>query len=543
MIPTLVRLALRAHRLGLVLSTIVALLFALGNVFGYAQISGDTPQERAVFARQMEILGRQLSYFLPLPSELETLSGYLQWRHFGSLPIVYAFWALIAGSGAGRGDEERGLVPQWLAAGVPRLVYLASRVAAFAILCALSIAAMSAALILSSRAVDEPVAAGSVARQAVALLAFAVACFGVGLLVAQITGTRRASIGFGGALLLALFMWNSWARTNGAQDGVALVSPFALYERSQPLYSTGSLDVPSVVAMLLAGIALVAMSALAFARRDVGEALLRTRRAGTVSREPSRDPLLRLPVLASIDQQRLSILGWAVGLSIVSVFFISLTRTIVDQLQNASPVLRSFFERAGISAYDTFVGVIWGSTILLLLSLYAIAQVNAWVSEEADGRLDTVLAQPVSRTRVVLERIAAVLVAGSVIVAVVAVVGTAAASSVGIELDRSRVATAAALLVAVILAFAGIGALLAAWKPRAAVPVLALVAIYSYFVDQFAPLFEWPEWIGDATIYGLFGAPFSEDVPLWPGPISLVAIAVLGTVLATAAMRRRDVGR
>jgi len=78
------------------------------NAVGFAQIAGDTPAARAVFAQQMELLARQLTYLLPAPAQLDTMAGYLTWRWFGSAVLVYAFWALLAATGAGRGDEERG---------------------------------------------------------------------------------------------------------------------------------------------------------------------------------------------------------------------------------------------------------------------------------------------------------------------------------------------------------------------------------------------------------------------------------------------------
>src|SRR2546429_7912127 len=112
-----------------------ALVVAAGgllNAVGFAQIAGDNPAARAVFAQQMEFLARQLTYLLPAPAQLDTMAGYLSWRWFGSAVLIYAFWALLAGTGAGRGDEERGLVELWLSTGASRLRLIAARVAGFA---------------------------------------------------------------------------------------------------------------------------------------------------------------------------------------------------------------------------------------------------------------------------------------------------------------------------------------------------------------------------------------------------------------------------
>jgi hypothetical protein len=135
---TLLRLALRLQRVGVIATGVLAGIGVVVNSLGFAQIVGDSPAERAAFAAQMELLGRQLTIMLPAPSHLDTLAGYLQWRWFGSLGLVYAFWALIAASGAGRGDEERGFVETWLASGVGRIRYFATRVVGFMIAAAAS---------------------------------------------------------------------------------------------------------------------------------------------------------------------------------------------------------------------------------------------------------------------------------------------------------------------------------------------------------------------------------------------------------------------
>jgi ABC-2 type transport system permease protein len=538
---TLFQLALRSHLAGFTAATVIGVLLALGNTIGYAQVAG-TGQSRAIFAQQMEIVGRQLSYLLPLPSQLDTLSGYLQWRHFGNLPLVYGFWALLAASGAGRGDEERGLVEQWLATGVARSRYLIARALAFVVVAAASVGLMLAAALFGSVVVGETVPGRALGSQGIALLALAFCCFGVGLAVAQLTTTRRAAAGAAGALLLALFLVNSGSRLGGPLEGVRWLSPFWAYDRSTPLLRGGALDVPATVALLAAAIVLVGVSALAFLWRDLGASLLRTApRTGTALRRPSADPLLRLPVLAIVDQQRLWIAGWALGLSALAAFFVSLTRLMVDALL-AVPGLRVYFDRLGLAGYDTFVGVMWGSTALLLLSIYAIAQVSAWVADDAEGRLESVLAQPVSRTRVVLERLGSLLIGSAIVVAIASAAVLWSAARSDITLDAGRFATGSGLMVTVPFAFGAIGALVTGWRPRVAVPVLTVVAIVSYFTQQFAPLFGWPEWVENTSIYALYGTPMSTGVE-WGGIAALVALGIAGGVLAIAAMRRRDVGR
>jgi len=57
---TLFRIALRAQRTGFIATVLIGALSGLLNSVAYVQVAGATPAERAVFAHQMEILGRQL---------------------------------------------------------------------------------------------------------------------------------------------------------------------------------------------------------------------------------------------------------------------------------------------------------------------------------------------------------------------------------------------------------------------------------------------------------------------------------------------------
>src|SRR5256885_330609 len=116
----LFRLALRSHRTGTIATAAIGGISGLLNTIAYAQVAGATHAERAAFAHSMELLGQQLSYLLPRPVQLDTMGGYLTWRAFSAVAIVYAVWAMLAATGAGRGDEEKGLTETWLATGVSR---------------------------------------------------------------------------------------------------------------------------------------------------------------------------------------------------------------------------------------------------------------------------------------------------------------------------------------------------------------------------------------------------------------------------------------
>ncbi|MEK6208419.1 MAG: ABC transporter permease subunit [Chloroflexota bacterium] len=540
---TLLRLAVRSHRTGLIMTALAGTVGGLLNSIGFAQIAGDNPAARALFAQQMELLARQLTYLLPAPAQLDTMAGYLVWRWFGSVALIYGFWALLAGTGAGRGDEERGLIELWLSAGASRTRLIAARVAGFAAVAAISIAVMLAGAAIGAAIGQEPLPIGPLALQGVAIWILTLVVFAFALLVAQLVTTRRSATGISGILVLVLFMLNAAARSGIDVGAIRWLSPFYLYERSTPLLRGGSLDTLATVMLALGALALVVLAVVAFVSRDVGGPLFRGAPGkATVKWRPARDPLLRMPVLAIVDQQRVWIVAWALGLALLAGFLTSITKTTVDALGNSDiPMLRAYFERAGINAYADFVGVIWFSTLVLLISLFVAVQVNGWAADDAEGRLEAILSAPVSRARVVVERITAVVVACAVLVAVSSLAVYLTATSTGISLPAGRFVFASAAVLPVAYAFSGLGHALVGWRPRIAVAILGALAVVGYFAQQFAPLFQWPDWVTNISLYALYGTPMSKDD--WGGIATLIAIGLAGTAVAIVTMRRRDVGR
>jgi ABC-2 type transport system permease protein len=538
---TLVRIALRAQRTGTLATAWIGAVAGIANGAGYAAVAGTTHAERVAFAQQMELLGKQLSYLLPPPVALDTMGGYLTWRSFPTLAIVFAVWGLLAATGAGRGDEERGLTETWLATGVGRVRWLATRTVTFIGAASASLLVGCGVTAIAVALVGDPVPAGAMAFAAVLVLGIAIWGFGLGLLVAQIVTTRRAASVIGGAVIVGLYVVNSVLRAGADPGPLKWLSPFYLFDRSTPLVPGGTVDGAATLALVAIGLALAALAAVAFARRDVGGALFE-RRGGTDAPtvRPSSDPLLRLPVLAAVDQQRWWIVGWAAGLAVLGYFLTSLARTIVDSLA-AIPAMQLYLTRAGIGAYADIVGVIWFGTALLLISIFVIAQVNGWAADDAEGRLEAVLAAGASRRRIVLERLAGLLVAGGIIALVSSGGVYLATRAFDISVPGDRLLVAALLVLPLVFAFGAIGHALVGWRPRAAVLILSAVAVLSYFVQQFAPVFDVPEWVSKVSLFVLYGTPLTKVE--WSGPLTLTAIGIAGTAVALSGMRRRDVGR
>jgi putative exporter of polyketide antibiotics len=538
---TLFRLALRSHRTGGIATAAIGAFAGLLNSLAYVQVAGATHAERVAFAHSMELLGTQLTYLLPRPIQLDTMGGYLTWRDFSTVGLVYAVWAMLAATGAGRGDEEKGLTEEWLATGISRGRFLATRTAAFVVVAIASLIVMLAGTALGAALANDPLPLGAVASLLLPMGGLALWGFGLGLFVAQLVTTRRVAWVTATIVLVALFTVNSSVRAGGSPTALTWLSPFYLSDRSTPLLAGGTLDVAASGAILLIFGILVALSAWAFGRRDIDGPLVRGRvRTGRPDRRAARDPLLRIPVLATVDQQRGWILGWAVALAILGYFVTSLAHSIAESF-NDVPAMVTYFQRAGINGAGDVVGVIWFALALLFVVIFAVAQVNGWAADDAEGRLEVVLAAGASRRRIVLERIVALLVAAAIVAAVSTVSVYLAAKTFAITVPVDRLAIATALMLPVVFAFGAIGHALVGWQPRVAVLLIGSIAVISYFTEQFAPAFDAPDWVARTSFFTLYGTPTTSVD--WGGAATLVGVGIVGTAAALVSMQRRDVGR
>jgi len=538
---TAIRMSLRLGRWGLLGFSILAFVASLIQAVGFYQIAGHTTASRAAFAHSMSQLASQLTFILAPPSGLDTVGGYVEWRSFGGLAIVFAVWALVSGSGASRGDEERGLVEAVLATGLTRSRWLASRVMGYAAATFVAALAGGVGLVAGVAGGGESISLGPVLEICVALAALGLSCYSLTLLIAQLTGARIATAA-AGVVLLALFLVNRLSQTFTWLASWRWLSPFHYYELNQPLAPGGVFDGRATLTML--GIAMVgaAVAAVVFEARDLGGPLVRwPSRHHPAGYEPSRSPLWRIPVVRGLYERSGGLVTWAAGLAAVGVLFVYLTKTVLQPLLSI-PTLSQFFGNfVGGQLYTTFLGYFWLTFAQLLFAAFAITQVARWAAEDSDGRLELILSTPRSRASVVVERAIALTLGAALVAAVSGVAVALAAHSQAMDVNGEKLAEGTLLLVPFALVFAAAGAVLAAWNPRAAVGVLGGLAFASYLVDELGPLFRWPAWIQDLSAFKLYGTPLSTGID-HGGLAIMLAIIVVGFGASILLMERRDVG-
>lgn len=251
---------------------------------------------------------------------------------------------------------------------------------------------------------------------------------------------------------------------------------------------------------------------------------------------------------------RRPIAWWSLGLAglvalIVAVYPSVSGNADMSRLVDEYPeALKAFMAFGGELDYGTPVGYLGGELfsmmVPLLLLVAAIgAAAGAIAGEEERGTLELLLANPVSRRRVALEKLAVVaveiVVFGVVLLASLAV--GVAATGMDVGLGALASATAAAVLLA--LAFGAVAFLLGAAGGRRgrAVAVAAALAVATYVLNALASIVDVlgpARWVSPFFHYGA-GDPLRNGLS-WHAAV-LAAVALAAGALSLPAFERRDV--
>ncbi len=534
-------MAWRLHRRGLLGFSVGGFLISLFYGAAFLQAAGTTPESQAAFGRSVNAVAKQFAFIIPVPVHPETLGGYEQYKWLAAAIIMMMIWAVVAGVGVGRGDEDRGITEQWLAAGLSRARLLLARSAAFGlsllIACVMCVLGIS---VIAPAVHQDPNVAGELGK-ALSMFVGLFACFAIALLISQFPAERQTATAFGVGVPVLLLIVNGIADTIDSASWIGVITPFHWMEKTTSAAPGGVFDVAATIGLAVAAVALLAATIPIFQRRDIGSGLFSWgRRTAPAVRVASRNPLLRTPFTEGLWEQRVGLSVWVIGTLVLGSLMLSVTKSVADALY-ADPNLAAVFQRAAPGPiYASLLGIIWFGIALLLLAAYAVVQVSRWASQDQEGRVEMLISAPISRSRVVVDR-ALEFATASFLIVIGGYVGLAIKlPSAGLQLDAGHVFRASLLLWPFALAFGGLGVAVASRWPRIAVPFLAAFAVVEYFLGDLAPLFKMPDWVANLSVFHLYGNPV-VGAASWTPPLLMVLVFLVGFGAALYLMQRRDV--
>jgi ABC-2 type transport system permease protein len=534
-------MAWRLHRRGLIGFGVGGFLISVFYGAAFLQAAGTTAASQAAFGRSINLVANQFAFIIPVPVHPETLGGYEQYKWLAGAIIMMMIWAALAGVGIGRGDEERGITEEWIAAGVSRTLLVLARSASFGLV--LLVACLASVLGISAIAPavnQDPNVTGELLK-ALSMAVGLFTCYTIALVVSQLPAERQTATAFGVGVPVLLLLVNGIADTISSASWIGVVSPFHWMEKTSSAAPGGTFDLGATVGLALAAAVLLGIAIPIFQRRDIGSGLFAWgRHTGAAVRVASRNIMLRLPFTEGLWEQRVGLTVWFVCTLVLGALMVSVTKSTADALFS-DPRLAAVFLRASAGPlYAALLGFIWFGFALLLLAGYAVVQVSRWAAQDQEGRVEMLLSAPISRSRVIVDR-ALEFAFASLLIVIGGSIGVAASlPSSGLNLDAGHLFTASLLLWPFALAFGGLGVAVASRWPRIAVPFLAAFAAVEYFFGDLAPLFKLPDWVANLSVFHLYGNPIVGATP-WTPAVSMMLLFLAGFGAALALMRRRDV--
>jgi ABC-2 type transport system permease protein len=291
------------------------------------------------------------------------------------------------------------------------------------------------------------------------------------------------------------------------------------------------------VAALFVGVAAIFVTvgyALA-GRRDLGAGLL-PQRPGPAAASFA----LRSPFALAWRLHRGPLLGWTVGLALTGAVMAGAAAGIGDLKspnQQLTDILTRMGGRSGLT--DAFLAAIFG-IIGMVAAAYTIQATLRLRQEESSGRVEALLATPVSRLRWAMSHLAFALLGTALLLAVSGVAGGlvygAQVHDIGGQVGRLLGAALVQLPAAWVLA--GFGTALIGLAPRLSALAWAAL-ILSVLLVELGALFGLNPWIVDLTPFAhvpkLPGSAFTVTPVLW-----LTVIALVLSAAGLAGLRRRD---
>jgi ABC-2 type transport system permease protein len=466
---------------------------------------------------------------------LGTLGGYLTWKYGAIFALGTAIWSILALTGTLAGEAARGSLDLVAATPFGKRRIALEKLAAHLTTLAFALAVVSVMVVVSSaafgdEALGDRIALGSGIAFGAWIGALALCFGGLAFALAPLLGRGGAAVVAGLAMTL---LW--LASGLGVGGPLVAASPFHWTSGHIPL--VGLVDWPGVVATAALGVAFLGAGIELFARRDLGV---------TAGLRMPRLPAAALgvdgPLARALGDQLPRALAWGLGIGLWGALLASLVGPFAAELGRDSTLTAIF--SSIFPGYDFATAGGWlqlyAEIFFIAVGFAATTFVARWASDETDGRLEAILASPLSRGRwVVAGGLAATISVG--IVTLCWIAGVAAGAG-GVAAGGDAYAGSLSLGLFGI-AVVGIGVAVGGlWRASAAAEVAALFVVATYLLDLLAPVLDLPAWVRDLALTAHYGEPM---IGRWDpvGVVASIAIAVGGIALGALGMARRDVAR
>jgi ABC-2 type transport system permease protein len=246
--------------------------------------------------------------------------------------------------------------------------------------------------------------------------------------------------------------------------------------------------------------------------------------------------------------QRWMIFGFGIGSALMAALMLSIYPSYAEGLEGFEipPALQAFIGDIDIASGEGFVTAEFFSWIPILLVVYAIIQgTGVLAAEESNGTLDLLLAQPIRRSRLFLEKVVSIIVGTLLIIALILPGWVLPYGSIDIDVGLGRLIVATVAMIPIMLAFGAVSLLAGTVMAtrRDAAMAVAVLAVVSFFVNTLGRASDVLEPLRPASLFYYFHADsIVADGVNVVGVAVLLGTAIVATGLAAFLFQRRDIG-
>lgn len=504
----------------------------MGGLQEYAYTTSyPDPASRAQFRATLEA-APALGIIYGDPSDLPSPAGYMAYRTGVFLAMIASIWGLVTVTRLLRGQEEDG---RWelIATGSTTsksasLQIFTGFMGALVLAFIISTVGMTATGWLPN--VNAPGSAGL--YLSLAVFAPSVLFAALGLLVSQLSVTRRRALMYGLTPLLLFFVLRTLGNTIPDVAWLKDYTPFGWLELLKP---TTDPHLWWLLPFAIITLILVPLGAYLVTRRDLGE--------GTLKESTTAKPhyqLLSSPLTLALRQNGISFISWGVGALFLSALMAQISSIAASAVAD-SPSLKQVVVLLGgsdnIALAFIGAGFIFLVVVLLLMATTGIGSIR---NNEAKNILDNILVQPVRRSIWLIGRL--VLIIGATLaISLLAMTATwAMASAQHLSVELGTLLAIGVALTGTVLLTIGFGTLLYGIAPRLATAGMYAVIVWSFLIDMISSVVKLNNFFTNSSLFHYISIS-PTAAPDWKTFAWLACLGFVLILVGTVAFTKRDI--
>lgn len=290
---------------------------------------------------------------------------------------------------------------------------------------------------------------------------------------------------------------------------------------------------PLLISLLFATV-IIAIAYPLSTKRDVGSAMVQPRRG-----KANASAILTNPIGLAFRLQRTNIIVWCFALLLFGMAYGSFLGEAEEMMASLGESMEVFLpELNGSLLADSFAAMFM-SVSAMIASIPALQSILRLRSEEKNGRIEVLLANVISRSRL-LGSYMVVATLNTVLLLFMAGLGMGLAGSQSMNESRylldliiAGISFAPAIWVAI-----GVAVVLFGWFPKRTSYSWAII-VYAFIVFYFGSILQMSEWMMDLSPFNHVPAIPAESFD-WVSTVLLTGLAAIFVVVGWIGFRRRD---